>query len=619
MSAGGSTATLQPVAASTPVSGGAKDSPQRRVVRVVQAPAFCLAVVVTLSTLLRGFFAVRVPSPSILPDELLYSELGRSVARGAAPAVRGVTALGWGEVYPTLIAPAWLLFDEPGTAYHAALAINCLLMSLAAAPAYLLARLFVSRRLSLLVATLTILVPSMTYTGVVMTENAFYPVFLLAILLIARAVRWPTTGNQLLALAGLALATLTRIQGVTLGAAYAGAVVAYAFVELGPRRRAYLRRFVVTAVVALSVAGGALLVSVARGGGPFGWLGERSSTLRAIDAHEAPVWFVLLVADLVLYVAVAPMAGAALLLGRGLTRRAPEPVHLFGAVAGATMLATLVTIALVSAAVDVDGFENLNERYIFYVVPLAFIGLALWAQERSAWRSRWAWPVVGAFCVIALALPVGRLGHNARFQSPSLLPWLELSAGEALVSALIAVFVLTCGAVWLSSWRQRVVVLWLVTCGWMGLASMLAVDRNAWAASVVAGSYEGQKASWVDGAVPNGEAADVIWDQRGAPRGRPDELYGRLLITEFFNRSVGDVYRLGGDTHYENVLPTSRARLSAGGVLTNDHGRPIDSRYVLTTCKTRIAGEIVATASRGRIELIRVEPPLRLVGRGRCR
>ena len=132
--------------------------------------------------------ALRVPSPWILPDEIVYSN-SRRASRVGAPAVRGVPALGWGEVYPTLIAPAWALFDDPVWAYHVALGINALLMSLAAIPAYLLARLFVCLECALLVAAMSVLVPSMAYTGVVMTENAFYPVFLLSVLLIARTVR----------------------------------------------------------------------------------------------------------------------------------------------------------------------------------------------------------------------------------------------------------------------------------------------------------------------------------------------------------------------------------------------------------------------------------------------
>jgi len=169
-------------------------------VRALRIPAVWLGALVGLSTVVRAALTLRVPGPWILPDELLYSDLAKSIADGSRPAIRGVPVFGWGEVYPTLVAPAWLLFDDPVRAYHAALVIDALVMSLVAVPAYLLARLFVERTLAFVVAVMAVLVPSMTYTGVLMTENAFYPVFVLAVYLVARAVRRPTLGAQGLAL-----------------------------------------------------------------------------------------------------------------------------------------------------------------------------------------------------------------------------------------------------------------------------------------------------------------------------------------------------------------------------------------------------------------------------------
>ena len=101
---------------------------------------------VGLSVLVRLAIGLATPSPWILPDELLYTELARAIADGGLPAVRGDATLGWGVVYPVLIAPAWALFSDPVAAYHASLVVNAVVMSLAAVPAYLLARLFVPGR-----------------------------------------------------------------------------------------------------------------------------------------------------------------------------------------------------------------------------------------------------------------------------------------------------------------------------------------------------------------------------------------------------------------------------------------------------------------------------------------
>ena len=253
-------------------------SASRSLNRVVRAPGTWIATLVALSTVLRAIAGLQVESVWILPDEVLYSELAKSIAAGTRPSIREIPVLGWGEVYPTLVAPAWLVFDDPVKAHHAALAINSFVMSLAAVPAYYLARLVVSARSAVVVAAMTLLVPSMVYTGVVMTENAFYPVFLLAVYLMARAVQNPSLFGQALALLGLVLVVFTRVQGVALAGAYIGAILLYSRATRPTSRLRYLRRFVPTALVVGIGCLGPVAVSVVGGEGPFGWLGGRSGT-----------------------------------------------------------------------------------------------------------------------------------------------------------------------------------------------------------------------------------------------------------------------------------------------------------------------------------------------------
>ena len=61
-----------------------------------------------------------------------------------------------------------------------------------------------------------------------LTENACYPAFVLAVLLIARALRSPSLANQAVALLGLGLVSLTRIQGFALAGGYLAAAATYA-------------------------------------------------------------------------------------------------------------------------------------------------------------------------------------------------------------------------------------------------------------------------------------------------------------------------------------------------------------------------------------------------------
>src|SRR5205085_425821 len=72
--------------------------------------------------------------------------------------VRDHANFGVGLVYPALIAPAWRLFSAVPDAYAAAKAINSVVMSLAALPAYALARRIVSQPLALLAALLALAV-----------------------------------------------------------------------------------------------------------------------------------------------------------------------------------------------------------------------------------------------------------------------------------------------------------------------------------------------------------------------------------------------------------------------------------------------------------------------------
>ena len=583
--------------------------------RVLRAPASWLVLLVGFSTLLRAGFAARVPTPWILPDELVYSELAKSIASGHRPAVRGVPVFGWGEIYPTLIAPAWALIDDPVRTYHAALIVSAFVMSLAAVPAYLLARLFVSKRISFLVAVMTVLVPSMAYTGVVMTENAFYPVFLLAVFLITRTVQQPSAGRQALSLLGLGLVAFTRIQGLALVGAYLLAIVIYALT--GPREDTgrYLRRFIPTAVLLLVVPLVPVAASVVRGDGPFGWLGARSSTFAGFHAHEVPEWFVYLGADLILYVALVPLAASAIVAAHGLTPGATARARLFAAVAIPTFAAMLGSVSLVSASLDVDGTENLNERYVFYVVPLLFIGLALWIQYGMPRHRPWGLLLVASCAIMTLALPIDRLHYNSGFQSVALVPWIVLSLKGAALAAVVATFTLVCGALWLMCARDRAGRLWLLVGIWMCVVGLLTVGSNNTSARSSAGIFGGHSRTWVDDVVPAGANVPVLWDENLAVADAPDAVYYWVMATEFFNPSVGDVYRFGPETYYETFLPTVPARVGSGGVVVDREGRQVDASYVLVSCHTSVAGKVLARLPGGMLRLVAVERPLRISGR----
>ena len=205
-------------------------------------PWIWLGALVVTSFAARALLARDMVGPFIMVDELIYSELGRSLADGGELLIRDVSSPGYGIVYPALISPAYALFERLPEAYAAVKTLNALVMSLAAVPAYLLARRVVGTWLSLLAALLAVAIPSLVYTGTVMTENVFYPVFLGVALLFVLTLEKPTTTRQLLLLGAVAVAFATRAQAVALVPALLTAPLVLAIFRREPIR-AVLGRF----------------------------------------------------------------------------------------------------------------------------------------------------------------------------------------------------------------------------------------------------------------------------------------------------------------------------------------------------------------------------------------
>src|SRR4249919_51696 len=175
-----------------------------------------LTAIVVGSAAIRASLARDIVAPFIMVDEVIWSELARGIAASAEPLVRGEPDTGYSVVYPVLISPAYLLFESLPQAYAAVKSENAVLMSLAAVPAFFLARRVVGDGLALLAAVLAVALPSLAYTGTVMTENAFYPLFLVVALVLVLVLERPTPGRVVLLLVLLTLAFATRVQAVAL-------------------------------------------------------------------------------------------------------------------------------------------------------------------------------------------------------------------------------------------------------------------------------------------------------------------------------------------------------------------------------------------------------------------
>ena len=350
--------------------------------RLRRVPAWgWLAAIVVISFAFRAWLARGMVAPFIFVDELIYAELARSLADSGERLVRDVPTTGYGIGYPLLIAPAYALFDKLPDAYAAVKTINALLMSLAAVPAYLLARRLVGDWWALGAAVLAVALPSMAYTGTVMTENAFYPLFLLIAWQLARVLARPTAAGQVL----LLVAARGRLHdpGAGAGARARGIDRTGPPCPLRAAGGRQLRPFL--AAYGIVVAGGAALVALqlARGHdlsellGAYSVVGEGGYDVRLVLDYL--VWHL---AELDLYVGVLPLGGHARPAGQCRAVCAPVPgaPRRDGRAHGWLGLA-------VAAFASRFAANRIQERNFFVVAPLLLICLVAWV-ERGAPRPR---------------------------------------------------------------------------------------------------------------------------------------------------------------------------------------------------------------------------------------
>jgi hypothetical protein len=552
-----------------------------------------LAVLVGVSTLLRFWGGSLVPTPWINPDEIIYAEHGQSLWATGHFRVLGQPSEFLSLVYPALAGiPLSLGNLERG--YHALKLLQALVMSLTAVPVYLWARSLSPRPWALAAAALTLAIPGLAYSGLVMTEVAFYPAVLLAAFAIARALERPTPGRQALLVGACALAAMTRLQAFVL----LPVLLTAAALDAVLQRR-------LRAVLALAPAAAGLVVLT------LAWAGWRlrngGALSRVFGGYEPAgqvhyglghgVRFVFYhYADVAILTGFVPVAALVVLL---VLKEQPPVLRAYAATAAALCFWLPLEVGLFAS----QHVGLLAERNLLPLAPVLFVGFAAWLGLGGP-RPRLATAVAVAIpLALLLALPVRRfVGTEAFPDAFTLLPLIRLA--DRTHPPNVDVILLVAGAVAVAAFalvpRRALAVLPLALFVFFATSSVATTReierRDRFLEAISMGPYH----RWIDRRA-DGPTAFVYIGEFNWP-GPWENL--------FWNRRIDRVYdlltaRIPGGLPQESIGPLEDGRLIEA------NGRPARAEYAVAQYPVEFAGSAIATAGDGLV-LWRLRQPFRM-------
>jgi hypothetical protein len=441
----------------------------------------------------------------------------------------------------------------------------------------------------------------MVYVGTLMTENAFYPIFLWFAFALVVMLERPTLRSQLIVLALGVLAFETRAQAVALFAAALTAPLALAWIERGRPRslKAFAPLYGVVAGAVVLVA----IVEAVRGRSPAAILGSYSKTSNG-GYHVWPVirWLVLHVAELDLSLFVLPFAAVIVLVANA--RHLDRRLRIFTAAVASVSVWLVLEVAVFASQYS----HRVEERNFFYLAPLFLLGLLAWIERGQPRPPRAAIAAAGLAAALPGAIPfLSLLNITSQSDTIGLQPWWYLGDGLAGGNsvALVAVLLsLALGAafLWLGP-RHAPLLPVVVALGFLVTWLPLQLWTHSFprlGSSAYHQGIGGQR-SWIDAAVGRDAHVGVVWSG------------GNVLAVwenEFWNRSVDRVYDLGGPLPGDMPETHVTANRSTG-VLHDADGHTVSEPYVLTHSSVELVGTPVASDPEKRLVLYRVEMPAR--------
>ncbi len=568
--------------------------------------------------MLAGFGSFFLPQPIVFRDELVYSEAAKALASGHIPA-----GYGYGWAYPALIAPLYRVLAHVPDTYVAIKLLDAIVFSLAAIPAYLIARRCVRPSLALGVALLTVVLPARTYSYLVTTESLAFLVFLLFVLVLLRMLESPTVRNQFVAMAMAVVAFETRRQLVVLAAAVPLTILCTSILEARNVRDTLVRyRMVWLALIAALGLGVAKSIT----GGSGGILGPYAVLAHGYKLAPIARWLRNDVAVLGLVFGVVPLIALPFGLTTCLRRGASGARQ-------ALAVTTVVILTLIVAQVTLFsstsfGLGRVHERYLFYVAPLIFAVFAVWLDEGMRRPRLVAGGVAAVVALLPLLLPtkghlasgidaptLHALGFDSRTSRPRLggsfaMPLDAFHLNAVIVSAVLAVWFM------IGRPKRR----WLVVAA-VGLAFVVVdlpthrgiVDFGRGLEQLAAGGRSA-KLDWIDRRVGRDERVAILFVPPRHLCPTATYEYRHALATlwraEFFNDSSARVLAVG--VVPDTALPVARSIVRRSGRI--ETAGNVEPRYVVADRRVTLVGKRLAVDHATRWALWRVAAPLRVLG-----
>ncbi len=570
-------------------------------------------------------FTSQIAGWSVQTDELQLVRLAISISdtHSLGPYLRGTDVAIYSQLYPLLTAPFYWLLSAP-VAFDAVHIFNAVAMASAAVPVYLLAReLEVPKPAAAVVAAASVMTVWMVLATMVFTEAVAYPAAAWAILAIHRAAAKPSPLRDLLALTAIALAFFARTQLLVLAGLYLTVVLVHGITYPllaadGRERLGALRR--VPADLARGhpiLLAGVLLAAVLllRGRSEDSVLGSYGESTSGDLLPPKVMSFTLQHIDYIAVgVGVIPFVAAVGWAIAVVFRPTSKAAHAFAVL----MLVVMPLLALqVSSFVLRYSSSEIHDRYVMYLAPLLFLGLALFLYA-DVRRSSFVGAGAAALVFFFLAEESDYVGGAEFFASPAAVfhPLLtgrveqlgDLVGRDSLTPTPLLQLVAIATAIGLPLAlrrlpRRRVIaVVGLGVFAFSVAQSVYVFDKVLGRELFVSGT------DWIDERVPDDANVGLVPFEFG---GYPPRVWWNA---EFWNKRVTFAYEYG-DVDDFTPFPSGHLQLDPRTGALSAYGVPLSlSRYLVMHAEDRRfrpRGEVTreSVTYEDVLELIELEQP----------